>query len=530
MIEHSEAYASAVVADTRRTYLRAEVLIVSPLLAYGEPSGDFAASYAKPEQLYDRKFSGGDKYATLELNRTLLDGKMKIMPDDAVDMSGQIGVVSGKISDEDGSFSEPWTVELPISGVAALQACTIWFAGEEMNGLPVDFTVQILAADGSVGHTEAFTNYRSKVVVFTRFTVYNPSAIVLNVLRWSLPYTRARVMEIFPGLYELWDHRMFQAITLNQQADFSNLVMPYGTCTMLIDNSDKRFQPEAKNNMFASIEEGQSINTSIGVQLADGSVEYIPTGRYYQADGGWTTGNNSLTMQWDLIDIVGLVADRVFAVPATLPTTLDGWISAAMRSVGDDFTKLYVIADGYADAAVTARSAEDIIDLTAGDIIRYACMMAGCYCHADNATGKLIVEPVGGTGTILTLGNMTSYPNIRANERMGKLTFVLADGSNSEIVIDGDSAAASNATTITNPFIRTAVQARAVAQNIFTSYGGNVYETTGRGNPASEVGDIDEIQLSRDVTVKGRRKSQTLAFQNGVMTGCTATFLKISAP
>lgn len=526
MIKHSEAFSEAVVADTRRTYLRAEMLFISPTLTYGDVVGSFAADYSKPKQISDHQFTGGDKYYTLELNRALLDGKMKIMPDDETEMAGQIGVVSSEIADANGEFSVPWSLSLAISGVPVLQACTIWFAGEEMNGLPVDFTVQILGGDGNTVHTEVFKEHRSSVAVFTGFTVQNPSGIVLEVKKWSAPYTRARVMEMLPGLYELWDHRIFQAFALNQQANFTNLVLPYGTCTVLIDNSDRRYEPETKDNLFESIEAGQSIETSIGVLLPNGEIEYIPTGRYYQAGGGWMTGNNSLTMQWDLIDIVGLVTDRKFAVPSVYPTTLEGWIAAAMAALGEGFGKLYIIADGYAEKPITANAGTDFSAMTAGDVIRYACMTAGCYSHADNETGKLIVEPVGETGTDITLGNMTSYPSISANERMGAITFTLADGSGTQITIDGDSAAASSTISIENPFIHTAAQARDAAMRIFANYGGNLYETIGRGNPASEVGDIDNIQLSRGVTVRGRRMAQTLTYQNGVLTGCTAKFLK----
>ena len=527
MIKHSADYAAAVVGDVRRTFLRAEMLFISPTLEYGTPEGGFAEGYAKPSQISDQKFTGGDKYSTLELNRTLLDGSMKIMPDDPADIIGQVGAVSDTISGADGVFSPAWSLTLPILGVPTLQSCTIWFAGGEINGLPVDFTVDILDESGNVGHTETFTEHRSMEAEFTGFTVYNPSGIRLNIQKWSMPHYRARVTEMLPGLYELWDNHIFSAFSVNQQANFTNLALPYGTCTIQIDNSDKRFEPMTKDSLFESIEARQSINTSIGVQLDNGEIEYIPTGRYYQADGGWTTGNNSLSMQWDLMDIVGLVVDRAFVIPETLPTTLEGWIRAAMSVLGEGFTNQYIIADGYAGMAVTANTADDLAGLTSGDIIRYACMAAGCYSHADNETGKLIVEPVGDTGDTLTLGNLTAYANIKANPNMGMLTFMLADGAGTKVVVEGDNIASSNSQTVASPFMHTEAQAKAAAAMILKSYGGNIFETVGRGNPASEVGDIDTIQLSPITTARGRRMTQTLSYQNGVLSGCTASFLQI---
>jgi hypothetical protein len=528
MIKHSEAFAAAVVADTRRAYLHAEMLLIAPMLSYGMPEGDFAAMYSRPEQVSDHKFDGTDRYYTLEQNRTVLDGSARIMPDDAAEMTGQIGAVSSTLSGADGEFAEPWTVTLPIGGVSVLQACSVWFADGAANGVPADFVVEITDADGETKHAETFRDHRSDKASFTGFTVYEPAAIRLTVTKWSRPYTRARVVEMLPGLREQWDHHIFQAFTIDQQADFSNLVLPYGSCTILIDNSDKRFEPETKNSLFESIEAGQSINTSIGIELPDGSVEYIPTGRYYQANGGWTTGNNSLTMQWDLIDIVGLAVDRRFVMPETVPNTLKGWIAAAMASVSEELKEQYIIAEGYENVTVETIHPENIKEHTVGDIIRYACMVAGCYCHADNETGKLIVEPVGDAGADITLGNITAYPNIKANSSLGSLVFSLTDGNDTQVEIAGNDAASGSSTTITNPFIFTEAQARQAAAHILKYYGGNMYEITGRGNPASEVGDVDTIQLSRGTTVKGRRQAQALTFRRNVLSACTATYLKVA--
>lgn len=86
-----------------------------------------------------------------------------------------------------------------------------------------------------------------------------------------------------------------------------------------MDNLDRRFEPRSKSGVFRSIEERQGIPVSIGVALPDGTVEYKPKGIYYQYSGGWKTGDNGLTMQWELVDIVGLVSGRQYIPPAQLP-------------------------------------------------------------------------------------------------------------------------------------------------------------------------------------------------------------------
>lgn len=155
------------------------------------------------------------------------------------------------------------------------------------------------------------------------------------------------------------------------------MTLPYGTCTIKMDNLSRRFEPRSKNGVFQSIEERQGIPVSIGVRLSDDTVEYKPAGVFYQYSGGWKTGDNGLTMQWDLVDIVGLLADREFIPPSILPTTLSGWISALVAQMGENFADMYAVDPNYASAEASVRAADDVVGMTCGDILRYVCMATG---------------------------------------------------------------------------------------------------------------------------------------------------------
>ncbi len=100
-----------------------------------------------------------------------------------------------------------------------------------------------------------------------------------------------------------------------------------------MDNLDRRFEPRNKNGVFRSIEERQGIDISIGVDGGD----YQHVGIFYQYSGGWKTGDNGTTMQWSLVDIVGLLADRQYLPPDTLPTTLQGWAASLVSQLGTNF-------------------------------------------------------------------------------------------------------------------------------------------------------------------------------------------------
>ena len=49
---------------------------------------------------------------------------------------------------------------------------------------------------------------------------------------------------------ELWDGDTINYLDVQRQTDFSCMSLPYGTATLKIDNSDKRFDPNDKKQPF----------------------------------------------------------------------------------------------------------------------------------------------------------------------------------------------------------------------------------------------------------------------------------------
>ena len=523
MIQSSAAYQAAITGDSRRILLRALINIIDPDITYGTVTSSGEAPFSQPEQLYDKDLDYGPAYATLERNRWLLDGTFQIYPDN-YQGTGQQGFAGDALSGDDGTFeAAPW-VQLNFSNVSILQACSVYFPEADYNGVADTFTVEVLQG-GTAYFTQTVTGNQESQLDFDGFTVQNPDGIRVTVSKWSLPGRRIRLPEIIPGLFESWDGNMLAEFTVTQQANFASTALPYGTCTLRMDNLDRRFEPRSKNGVFQSIEERQGIAVSIGVRLPDGTAEYKPAGVYYQAAGGWTTGDNGLTMEWDLVDIIGLIADREYIPPATLPTTLSGWAASIVAQLGTNFASLYHVDPNYADTALTCALA-DVQGKTCGDVLRWICQASGTFPRADSETGYLTIEPYWKQGNKLTLDNMETYPVMRANGDVGALIFTLNDGNQTQYVVGGTSAASNETLTIQNPFIKSQAQALTAARLILATYGGNQLETTGRGDPSSEIGDVDTVWLNESSATTGRRQSQTFQFQDGVLRGCQSVLLQ----
>lgn len=434
-----------------------------------------------------------------------------------------MGVADAQLSGADGSFAFPAWAAITFSDVSVLQAFSVYFPTDPLEGVAEDFTVEVLSA-GQTFFTKTVTGNTASAVAFEGFTVQTPESIRVTVTKWSLPSRRMRVVEILPGVYEEWTEDIVAAFDCKQQGDVSCLSLPYGTCTLKMDNLSRRFEPRSKSGLFQSIEERQGVEAYIGVRLADGSVEYKRVGIFYQYSDGWKTGDNGLTMQWDLVDIIGLLADRAYLAPTVLPITLSGWIASLVSQLGTNFADRYTVDADYADLAVTASSRDAVSGKKCGDILRWACMATGTWPRADAETGKLAVEPLWNQGNKITLENLVNYPTMKANQSLASLIFHLSDGT--EYVVSGNSTSSEKTVTIENPFLHTQAQALTAARLILSCYGGNQLELTGRGDPSSEIGDVDTVWLNESSATTARRIYQTFQFADGVLQGCQSKLLQ----
>ena len=525
MIDATDAYKAAIVGNVRKMLIMAIVDLTDPDITFGTVTAQSQDAYSKSAELHDKIFDDPKKYATGETDRWALDGTFDIYPDNPADVTGKQGFLSGTLSGAGGTFSTAQYIEMPFSNVSILQACAVYFPDNDYDGYPVDFTVEVKQG-GTVYYTKTFTGNTDKVASMFGFTVYNPDAIRVTVTKWSRADRRMRVVQIVPGIYERWDNHIVAELSISQQINVACTALPYGTCTLKMDNLNRRFEPRSKSGLFQSIEDRQGVPVSLGVMLSDGSKEYKPAGVYYQYSGGWKTGDNGLTMEWDLVDIVGLLANRDFIAPATLPTTLSGWIACLAAQLGNNFADRYHVDTNYASLPCTVTAASDLSGKKCGDILRYVCMATGTFPRADAETGYLTAEPMWSAGNYVNLDNMSKYPTMKANDDLAVVIFKLYDGSSTVYTVSGNSYASSNTLSIDNPFIHTTVQALTAAKQILAQYGGNQIVLSERGDMTNELGDVSYVQLDKSQATSARRIAQTFSFSSGEMKDLPATLIQ----
>lgn len=512
----SSEYARAITADFRRILPRATANIVDPDIAYQSVDTSGQAYFSRPDQLYDKQLKPVRPYASCERDRFRLDGSFSLYPDTPQRILDEHGYLGDVISEADGALPmQPYT-QLNVRNLSIMQAAAVHFSPFACDGVCENFVFTVYCGAAAV-YSKAVTGNRDCAVYFDEFTVEEVTALRVTMSKWSLPHRRPRILEIVPGIYESWEADTLYSIDVLQETAFDCLTTPYGSCTLQVYNAKKRFNPYNRKGLFRSIEERQGIAVAYGVELADGSAEYLPLGVYYQQSGGWETDAFGLTITFKLADIIGLLTKRDFKVPDPVPTTLDGWAASLTDHLGENFKERYEVERAIADTALTA-DAETLKNLTCGHVLRYMCMAAGAFFKADAVTGKLKIGalPAGG-GVSITADNMTGYPKAKANDSIAQITFRLADGARTEHVVNGTLAAADKSLSISNPFIHTAEEADKAAKNIFQFYGQTLFTVSGRGDMRSELGDVDTIYTGFDTTARGRRYKQQFKIANGIM-------------
>ena len=252
MLDITDGYKSDIVGDVRRMLIKGVIDVSDPDMTFGDVTSSGAASFSKGEQLHDKTVEL-DRYATLEPNRWVLDGSFRLIPDDQQAINGEVGFVGDVLSGDDGSFASPVWAEMVFENVSILQACSVYFSQDAVDGIAEDFSVAIYSGDTAV-YTKSFTGNTAVSVSLDGFTVYDPTAIRVTVTKWSLPGRRMRIAEIIPGVYEEWTDDILASINIQMRGNFACLAIPYGTCTLRMDNLDTRFEPRNKSRIFQSIE------------------------------------------------------------------------------------------------------------------------------------------------------------------------------------------------------------------------------------------------------------------------------------
>ena len=227
--------------------------------------------------------SDGEKnirpYATLERNLWILDGSLEILP---ASKYGETGFIDNTIGTSTGTFSANAIVSINFTKVHTkmLQGITITWS-KYLNEYAKDFI--ITAYNGTtVVATKTVTNNTSvKVSILLDMVNYNK--INIEVVKWSMPYRRARIDEVFTGVNVAFSKKDIFSYSSSYTADPISAELPKSEISFSLNNVDKVFNPYNTEGLSKYLIERQEISVQYGYKL-DTGVEWISGGKFYLSE------------------------------------------------------------------------------------------------------------------------------------------------------------------------------------------------------------------------------------------------------
>ena len=417
-----------------------------------------ASSTATPEET----FSGGGnvvqellteepKYATLEHNQWLLDGTFEVLPI-AVPMAS--GFISSNLSNADGTFSAIPTITITFGEVhyGTVPGLTMTWS-KAYDEWAESFRVTVYNGDTIVAQTEITDNQSATTIVWAAIQGYNK--IVIEILKWCLPYRRARLMECLIGIKKVYTKADLMGFEHEQSADPLSAELPKNAIVFKLDNSQNIWNPDNPSGVEKFLIEKQMLTVKYGYHI-NGGVEWIRAGTFYMSE--WNTPSNGLEASFTARDILEFCGD-VYTGPRS--GTLLSIVQAALEQSGVA-NDTYVLDEAVL-SAISTNFSEDTSEYSCAEVLQM-CANAACCCLWQCRDGLLHMEPVGVNLTDYVIGQLSDGVNNSYAHPEFELTKDLKSVNVNSGLGTATSSVNGNIQTVDNPLIVDANTAKAVAE------------------------------------------------------------------
>lgn len=253
--------------------------------------------------------SDGDKsilpYATLERNQWLLDGNRAIVPDSG---NGETGYIGSVICGSNGKFSSNPIVTVSFTQVHLnlLQGVTIRWS-EFLEEYATEFIVT--AYNGNTVVASQTVQDNTNVLSIVTFDISNYNRITVEIVKWSIGHRRARIDELFIGVYKIFAKKDVFSYSHTNTVDPISAELPKAEVSFSIDNVDNAYNPYNADGISQYLMERQEINVRYGYNL-NGRVEWIKGGKFYISE--WNAPQNGVKANFKARDLLEFMSGTYY--------------------------------------------------------------------------------------------------------------------------------------------------------------------------------------------------------------------------
>lgn len=408
-------------------------------------------SFSAAENVVLEALSDEPKYAMLEHNQWLLDGTFRVLP---VNVPDAVGFVSRNLSNADGSFTEVPTITITLGEVhyGTVPGLTLTWS-KTYQEWAESFRITVYNGNTQVARVEVADNRTVTSYVWSAISGYNK--IVIEILKWCLPYRRARMSECLIGIKQIYTKTDLMGFEHEQSADLLSAELPKNAIVFKLDNSHNKWNPDNPTGAEKYLIEKQTLNVKYGF-LIDGSVEWIKAGTFYMSE--WQTPSNGMEASFTARDILEFCSD-VYTGPRS--GTILSIVQTALEQSGVD-ESTYVL-DETTLSAVNTDFSEDTSEFSCAEVLQMCANAAKC-CLWQCRDGILHVEPFGVELSDYVIGQLSDGVNNSYSHPEFNLTKELKAVNVNQGLGIAVNSISGNVQTVENPLIVDADTASAVAE------------------------------------------------------------------
>ena len=246
-------------ADRRRVFARVEIDYTDPFIDQSiEIEASEQANVSYPQQTADGVDQTTRKYACLDGTWDLTTGEYHLAPSANMLTRYQMGWWGAQFADQDGYFASPYptlTVRHLPRPIRQLKVVGDT-AREEY---PVDFNIRLYGPDDTLLKTETVTgNDQVSWSKTLESQVLDVAKQVLEITKWSLPGTCAKIIEFFTSIREVYETGDLVSIRLLEEREVSQGSLPVGNIsanevTIALNNESKKFDIDNENSPLKNL-------------------------------------------------------------------------------------------------------------------------------------------------------------------------------------------------------------------------------------------------------------------------------------
>lgn len=246
-------------ADRRRVLARAEIDYTDPFMDQSLTiEANEQANVSYPKQTADSVDQTTHKYACLDGTWDLTTGEYHLAPSANMLTRYQMGWWGAQFAGAGGAFSSPYpTLTVTHLPRPIRQLKVVGDTAREE--YPVDFTIKLYAQDDTLLKTETVTgNDQVSWSKALEPQVLDVAKQVLEITKWSLPGTCAKIVEFFTSIREVYETGDLVSVRLLEEREASQGSLPVGNIssneiTLVLNNEDKKFDVDNEQSPLKNL-------------------------------------------------------------------------------------------------------------------------------------------------------------------------------------------------------------------------------------------------------------------------------------